>query len=221
MDRRRLAVRAGLLAPPVGVGGVLLAALLAPGFEWWGGTLSHLGEVSSTAGAASGSGLEALVFNGSLVLAGLLGLPFAHLCYRFAIHPLQRTGAASLFVAFLALAGTGVFSQPSQWHLPALVVQVLATAAALWIYGAGTVNAGRPRFGGATVVLGLSVAGLWLAWETVVGAPGTAVPAFASVLALCGWTFAEAAATYHATEGRSIRDGLRDAVTSVTSDPAD
>lgn len=221
MDRRSFAIRAGLAAPPVAVGGVLLAALLAPDFGWWAGTLSHVGEATDDAGAFPLGQPEVLLFNLSLVVAGLLGLAFAWLCYAGAYHPLERSGAAALFVAFLALAGTGAFPQPSPYHTPALIVQVVATTTALWIYGAGAFNAGRTRFGLGSLALGLVLLAVWLAWNLVLAAPGTAGPVFVGVVVLSAWTFVEAAGAYEANEGRSVGDGVRDAVDRVTSGPAD
>lgn len=221
MNRRGLSIRAGLAAPPIAVGGVLLATILDPAVGWWDGTLSNVGEVPPTAEPGLLAHPEALLFNWSLLVAGLLGVPFGLLCYRAARHPLQRSGAVAFVLAFLGLAATGFLAQPSQFHVPALVVHVLATTSALWIYGAGAVNAGRHEFGGASIVLGLCLVGLWLAWELVIGAPGTAIPVFAGILVLSAWTFAEAAGAYEATEGRCVREGVRRAVESVTSGPAD
>lgn len=221
MNWRGPAIRAGLVVPAIAVGGVLLATLLAPEFGWWAGTLSHVGEPAGAVGAFPIDQPEVLLFNASLLVAGLLGLPFALFCYADAFHPLERSGAATLFLAFLGLAVAGGFPQPASYHTPAVIVHVVATTAFLWIYGAGTFNAGRTRFGLGSVVLGLALLGLWLAWDLVVGAPGTAVPVFVSVAVLSSWTFVEASDAYEATEGRSVGDGVRTAVDRVTSGSAD
>lgn len=218
MDRRALSIRAGLVAPPILLVGVVLAVILDPAFSWTDGTLSHLGEVPAGRTASLGlltSHPEFLLFNAGLILGALLGLPFAWLCYRTARHPLERSGSVMLGLAFLGLLGMGVFYRPSPFHVPAALVHVLSTTAFLWVYGSGATQTGRTRFGAVTGLLGVALVGFWLLWGQYLGFSGTAVPEFAGIAVLGGWTFTAAARSYHATEGRSVGDGLRGAVDAV------
>lgn len=224
MDRRSLSIYAGLAAPPCAVFGVVLAALFDPSFHWMGSELSHLGERPSGQALSVELVVEypsILLFNGGLILAGMLGLPFAWLLHDDATHPLERSGATTLTVAFLGLLAVGAFFQPNPFHVPAWLATVLATTAFFWIYGAGLLQAGRVRYGSITIALGLSIVGIWLVWGAYVGGSGMAIPEFTVVAALSGWTFATALRTFEATEGRTLQRALRDLVDRVQTGSAD
>lgn len=224
MDRRALSIRAGLVAPLLAVCGVLLATFLDPAFSWWHGSLTHAGELP--AGESLSLGLfvdhpSILLFNGSLILAGAIGLPFSWLLHGDARRPLQRSGSVALSTAYLGVLTLGTFHQPSPYHVPAAIVTVLATVSFLWIYGAGTVQSGRTRFGAVTVLLGLLLVAAWIAWDAVVPSAGMAVPEFAVLATLSGWTFAAASIEFEAEEGRRPVVALRRAVGGVGSNSVD
>lgn len=218
MDRRALSIRAGLLAPPIAVAGVVLAALVDPSFSVANASLSQAGELPAGASGWLTAGIEhphVLLFNGSLVVAGLLGVPFSWVLYGDARHPLERSGATSLTLAFLALLAVGSFPQPSGLHVPALIVFVLSTAAFLWIYGAGSIQRGRVRFGAVTVGLGALLVGGWLGWDALFPDAGMAVPEFLGIALLSSWTFSAATAELRSAEGRSPVEALRSTVDAV------
>lgn len=222
MDRRSLSVRAGLVAPPCAIVGVLLGALLDPNFSWWAGSLSHAGEFAGGWSFALVVDRPSVVlFNGGLILAGALGLPFAWLLYDDALVPLQRSGATALVVAFLGLLALGAYNQPSPYHVPAAIVTVLATTAVLWIYGAGELQVGRTSFGLGTVALGFVLVGTWLGWGRLAPDAGMAVPEFLVLASLCAWTFVAALREYEAAEGQSPLTALRSAVTEASAGRAE
>lgn len=195
MDRRRLAIRTGLVAPPVALGGILLATLVDPSFSWIDSALSHTGELPPGRSISLDLFLDRpsfLLFNGSLLVTGLLGLPFAWLLYVDADHPLKRSGAVTLAVALLSLAGVGVFHLPHGWHAPSAIVHFIATMGFLWLYGLGMAQSGERRRGTVTVALGFLVLGAWLLWTFAMGDAGIAIPEYVGALALSGWVMAEA-----------------------------
>lgn len=220
MDRRGLTIRAALVAAPLLLVGVLAASLLDPSFSWWDGSLSHLGELPGGRGWLD-AGLDqpsVLLFNGSLVAAGLLALPFAWLLHGDAFQPLERTGATALVVALLALVAVGSFPQPSPFHVPAAMAFVVATTGFLWIYGSGTLQRGRTRLGAATLALGATLICGWLAWDSLAPSAGMAVPEFLGIAVLAAWTFAAAATELAAAEGRTPVDALASALQTGSAD---
>jgi hypothetical membrane protein len=66
-DLDRLGRASGVAFPVVSLGAILLATLVSPTFTWTGSALSDLGAFGAP---------TALLFNGGLVLAGLVAFPF-------------------------------------------------------------------------------------------------------------------------------------------------
>jgi len=208
-----IAIWAGLVAPVVAVAAILLATLLDPSFSWTGSSLSHTGELPPGRSVSLGLLVDRpsfLLFNGGLIAAGLVGLPFAWLLYDVAGHPLERSGAVLLGLALGSLVAVGVFHLPWGLHAPVAVVHFIATMAFLWIYGVGAVQAGRPRFGAATAALGAVVVGTWFVWGQVFPGLGIALPEFLSALALAGWTFVAASRQLEAVETAALAAELGD-----------
>lgn len=207
LDRRAVARRAGLVAPLVALASVLLATLLDPSFTWTGSALSHTGELPPGRSVSLGLFVDRpsfLVFNGGLVTAGLVGLPFAWLLYADATHSMERSGALSFGLALASMVAAGVFYLPQGYHAVAAVVHFIATVAFLLVYGVGAVQGGRVQFGGATVLLGGAVLGIWLVWDQVFPGLGIAIPEFASALAIGGWTLVAAARKLDAHERSTL-----------------
>lgn len=167
MDRERVGAACGFLAPTVALGAIFLATLLATPetFTWRGRALSHMGEL----------GAETFwVFNGGLVLAGLLGLPFGWLLWRDARNGLERVGVAILAVCVVGLVGVGVFFlEHTEWylsvdlHFPAAAAVFLGAPIAKWVYAAGLRRAGDTRAAVLTAGLGLVHPVNWIAWAVV------------------------------------------------------
>ncbi|AGN00142.1 hypothetical protein L593_00935 [Salinarchaeum sp. Harcht-Bsk1] len=214
MDRRGIAIRAGLVAPPIALVGILLATLVDPDFTWLDSALSHTGELPP--GRSISLSLIAdrpsfLLFNGSLIVAGLGGLPFAWLLHDDATHPLQRSGAITLTVALVSLAAVGVFHLPHGWHAPSAIVHFLSTMGFLWLYGLGMAQVGDVRRGAVTALLGTIVLATWLLWTFALPDAGIAIPEFVGALALGGWILVEAFRKLEERERDAARAGLGNA----------
>ncbi|MFW6448079.1 MAG: DUF998 domain-containing protein [Halobacteriota archaeon] len=127
---------AGVVAALVGLAGVALSVVLAEGFSLREQALSELGQ----AGADT-----AWLFNGSVVVAGILGAIFAASILRRLAHPLQRVGVAILGLAALGLAAVGIFPMGHALHLPAALLFFVGLTVGLIVTSIGDRKIDRPR----------------------------------------------------------------------------
>ncbi|MFB6153669.1 MAG: DUF998 domain-containing protein [Halodesulfurarchaeum sp.] len=174
---RRTAARCGLASPVVALLGIATAILRSDGFDPMTQALSDLGVAAGSAG----------LFNGGLVLAGLLGFPFAGLLFYESTNHWRRVGAALLGGAVLSLAGVGVFPSDTSLHVPAAVGFYGLFTYAMFLYGTGLVVAGASRRGLELIWLGISHVTAWLLWG-VAGPPGLAIPEAIGAVLLAAWT---------------------------------
>lgn len=189
---RRLATACGVAAPIVAIGAVFLATLLAAPetFTWRERALSDMGRHGTRTFP---------LFNGGLVLGGLLGLPFGWWLWTTARSGLERAGVVLLWAATIGLVGVGVFFightefyLETDLHVPAAAAVFVLAPFAQWVYGTALVLAGRRRLGLASIWLGIVHPVTWLGWVlTRVGADDPwgwfAVPEFVAALAFGGW----------------------------------
>jgi hypothetical membrane protein len=175
----RIGTAAGVAAPAVAVGAILLATALSPTFTWTGSALSDLG--------APGAPTAAL-FNGGLVLGGALALPFAARLVGAARNRVETAGAAVFGLAALALAGVGVFPLGTPQHTPVAVSFFVLLSLSLWVYGAGNALAGDRRLGAVTVLLGLCNLVAWVAYVGLFEDLGVALPEAVGTAVLAAWS---------------------------------
>jgi hypothetical membrane protein len=173
---RRLARLAGGLGTVVALGAVGLAGLLAPTFSVTTGNLSDLGTT-----AAPG---VAPVFNGGLLVGGLLAVPYAlPLGLRRGASRRRRAVGVGFGATALSLAGIGTFPAGTAPHLPlsvAFFVLVTLTTAL-----DGVARRDEPT-GRVALALAGGHALLWTGWLRV-GPPGLAIPETAGALAIGAW----------------------------------
>lgn len=191
MDRERAAAVCGLLAPSVALVSMLLATIVASPetFTWRDRALSHMGE----------AGTETfLVFNGGLILAGLVGLPFGWLLWREARNHLERAGVVILAIAVVGLVGVGVFFighdqyyLPVDLHAPAAGAVFIGAPIAAWVYGSGLALAGDVRLAVVSFWLGIAHPMTWLVWILAIagqdGMPWFAVTEFVVAAVFAAW----------------------------------
>lgn len=180
---RRLAALAGPAAVSVSAVGILGSAALASWvlgswFTWTGHALSDLG--------ATGR-VTAPLFNGSLVVGGVLGTAFGVRVWLHARNHWHRLGALLLGVGLLNAALVGVFNLPHPLHGPVAVTFFVTFTLGLFAHGSGDALAGAPRRGVRTIWLAVAHVAAWVALA-VVPFDGIALPEFVGVLALWGWT---------------------------------
>lgn len=171
----RIDRHAGTAATITALGGILLAIWLDPSFRWTSDALSHLGVRTESA----------LVFNGSLMIAGGFGAWYG-LGIVGSTRSRRRRLAGGVFVlSALSLAGVGLFVTGHPLHLPsAIEFYVLATVAIL-TDGIHRRNETTGRIG---VVLAMGQIAIWVTWMAG-GWPGDgiALPEFVGAVVLATW----------------------------------
>jgi hypothetical membrane protein len=175
----------GVGAALVPTGAILLATVLSPTFSWTGDALSNLGGAGDPAATAT----TMLLFNGGLVVGGLLGVGFVYVLFVRAAHVAERIGAVAFGLSMVALALVGVFPQEQPAHFPAAVSFYLLLSVALWLYGTGNLFVGERERGLATMLLGVVNVAAWVGWGLTgpVLRPGLALPEIVGALVLAGW----------------------------------
>ena len=170
----------GLTFVLVSLAAILSAVFVSPAFTWTGSALSDLGAPGVP---------TALLFNGGLVLAGLVALPFVAWLYHSARNRLERTGSAVLAVSAVLSALVGVFPTGTALHFPVALAFFLSIPVALWTRAAGSYRAGHARDAAVGLVCGALDPAAWLVWGFFgrAVAPGLAIPEFVGVLGLQAW----------------------------------
>jgi hypothetical membrane protein len=165
---------AGILAVAVAAAAIAGAALASPAFTVTGNALSDLGQPGNPAATP----VTTLLFDGGLVVAGLVGLPFTVVLRRARRHPLEQLAAIPFAAALLGMAGVGLFPAGRSLHVPAALTLYLGSMVAMVLDGIGATLAGVSRRAVATLALvTVHVAGWW--WWAAGGAvlrPGLAIP---------------------------------------------
>jgi len=184
--RERLLQRSGVGAVAVTLTAIFLATLVSPSFSWTGNALSNLG----VTGTAAGTGLTVALFNGGLILGGVLGVGFSVALVRVAASLAGRATAVvfGLTVVFMALVG--VFPQDTAPHFPVALGFYLLISITLWLDSFTSFRQGWR--GRAVTGLSLGTANLvgWLVWG-LTGPPtrdGLAVPELWGALMFSVWT---------------------------------
>lgn len=168
---------AGTVAPIVALGGILIATTVDPTFSWTHDALSDLGIRDESA----------VIFNGTLVVGGGLGLLYAWGVWMAATTRVDRFIAGIFGSSCLALAGVGLFVIGHPFHLPAAIAfYVLFTVTML---ADGLV---RRRTETGVLVLGLVVVhvAIWVTWMNGLwpGA-GLALPEYAGAVLVPMWVW--------------------------------
>ncbi len=188
---------AGFAAVAVSLSGILVAVGLAPWFAWRTDALSNLGVAT---------GPERLVFNGTLLLTGVLGLAFLPALRTTMRATAHRVAQLPLVVGVVAIAGVGLFPAGHPYHFPLAATGYLGFIAAPVAYGVGDFYVGARRRAAATVASGLLHLGVWVAWATLLddALPGLAAPEFVGALLFNAWVAYTAVRVYRTgTRGRN------------------
>ena len=180
-DARERARLAGAAATLVAFGGILLATLLDPTFSWADDALSDLGvRPRSTP-----------VFNGGLVVAGLVGLGYAPGLWQNRDgnggRLLPRAVAVVFAFSMVGLAGVGLFDLTHPLHFPAAGGFYLFVTAAFALDG---IARRRTRTGRLTLLLApLHVLGWWTWSAGYWDVSGLALPELFGALLFAAWVW--------------------------------
>ncbi|WP_340099820.1 DUF998 domain-containing protein [Salinibaculum salinum] len=187
MDRGDRVLRgSGVAAVVLTMVAILVATVLSPAFSWTGNALSNLG-VTET---AAGTGLTVVLFNGGLILGGLLGLGFAVALARAAVSLAGRATALSFGLAVVFMALVGVFPQNTTPHFPVALGFYLLVSVTLWLDGLTALGQGWRQRGLVAVTFGTANLAGWLVWG-LTGPPtraGLAIPELWGALLFSVWT---------------------------------
>jgi len=186
---QKIARVSGLAAPVVTFGAILLATFLSPTFSWADSALSDLGR----AGAGT-----APIFNGGLILGGLLALPYVAAVTLAADRLPTRLGTATFGLAAVSMGLVGVFPSGTAYHAPAAISLYLCVTYGLFLYGSGLVRAGTTSpaaergddttLGLVAIWLGVGHVTSWLAWAAGLRVgPGLAIPETIGAVVFVAW----------------------------------
>jgi hypothetical membrane protein len=187
MDSGNSALRgAGLVAVVLTMGTILVATAVSPAFAWRQNALSNLGVVET----AAGTGLTVVLFNGGLILGGVVGLAFAVALARSAQSLAGRATALSFGLTVVFMALVGLFPQDTAPHFPVALGFYLLVSVTLWLDGLTALGTHWRQRGLVAITFGTGNLVGWLVWG-LTGPPtraGLAIPELWGALLFSAWT---------------------------------
>ncbi|MHB9286038.1 DUF998 domain-containing protein [Halobacteriales archaeon Cl-PHB] len=185
MDRLAVERWAGAAGVLVTFAAILVATLVSPAFRWTAHALSNLG-VTAT---APGTGTTVVLFNGGLILGGLVSLGFAHYLVQTAETGLGTAAGVSFGLTTLLLAAIGVFPQDQSLHVPVAVGFYLLVSVTLALAGVAAYRRRDRTWAAVSVGLGAVNLAVWVAWGMTGGVRrgGLAIPEILGALAFALW----------------------------------
>ncbi|MFC7077618.1 DUF998 domain-containing protein [Haloarcula halophila] len=180
----RASLWAGLVSVVVTNAAILSATLASPGFRWTDNALSNLGQP----GHAVATPLTTLLFDGGLVVGGVVGIGFAYALWT-ASGTVGRAAVPVFVAAMVSMAGIGVFPQSQPLHGPVAIGFYVLSMGAMALSGIGALVTGGPRYAAVTLALTALHVGVWYGWST--GGPvfrdGLAIPEAAGAAVVTVW----------------------------------
>jgi hypothetical membrane protein len=180
----RVAAASGVLSIFVSLGAIGAAILLSARFSLATSALSDLGRAGWTTTA---------LFNGGLLVAGVVALPFGIVLARDARTLLHAAGSVAFSMSAVCLSLVGVFALPAPEHGLVAIGFFLAFTVAFVCYGAGDVRTGARGRGLATLGLALVHVLGWAVWLGAGTPGGLAIPELVGSACLSVWVLATAA----------------------------
>ena len=174
---------AGFLGPLIGLISIPIAVLLLPGFSWQSNPLSDLGSWFRT-DLGNLQILSAVVFNGGLIVGGLLLLYFTVSFFRMLIDWPTKIAMIAFMATCIFLASVGIFSEDFPLpHVLAALGFFLSIPIALGIAGLAWLRFRELRlFAIFTLVLSVvSYLTIFQAWASI------AIRELAEALIAIGW----------------------------------
>ncbi|MEF8937449.1 MAG: DUF998 domain-containing protein [Halovenus sp.] len=183
MRSRSLQPLTGTFAAVVTIGCTLVATLLSPSFAWRENALSNLGVTATDAGTT----VTVLLFNGGLIVGGLLGLVFCAVLYRGATGRFHRIVAVLLSLTLVLMALVGVFPQDTAPHFPVASGFYLMITITLWVDALAWRSGGNGAWAVRSGLAGTANILTWIVWVAA-GTPwGLAVPEIIGAVIFGTW----------------------------------
>lgn len=205
-DSHAKLLRFGNPAVVVGIGVVFLATVVDPAFSWETRSLSSVGEANGLDLFALGSAdqIAFLLFNGGLLVGGLLGLPFVLGLGSVVDGPAARVGTAVGVLTLLGMAGVGIAYLDGPFgglHFPLAATLFFGLTFTMWTFGTAFVRTGDVSFGVASIWSSNAQVVVWIRWILLEAMAFTddgdtwtyfAVPEFVAALTFGVWVVATA-----------------------------
>ncbi|HXQ92292.1 MAG TPA: DUF998 domain-containing protein [Nitrososphaerales archaeon] len=159
----------GIVAVVVAYLSITLAILASPWFSWLDNALSDLGNTSVQRNITSGS---ALVFDGGLIISGVLTIAFAFLLLRdFKFSWKYLIWGIPLTISAIDLSMIGIFNESfGNIHLVVSIIFFFFTALSLFLYSYVSFPMGTPKTGALALFLGVFCCIMWVGrwpWQGV------------------------------------------------------
>jgi hypothetical membrane protein len=183
----RVGAISGILTPIVAFTCITLAIGFYPPFSWTTNALSDLGIVEGT---------TSVLFNGGLILAGILGFMFAVLgLFSFTGKTLAgKVGSALLAGSTVALVSIGIFNENFvPIHYLVSVAFFISAPISLFILTYAFYLGKRQSLAAYTLLTGVVAAAPWILQFTLHYVPNVAIPETISGVAVSLWVITLAA----------------------------
>lgn len=180
MKKADLAIICGGIAPFVTFACILLAVASYPEFSWTNNALSDLGIVP---------GVTMILFNGGLIIGGILFTLFAYGLFSFMRESLLgRTGAFVFALATISIICIGIFNEhfrPTHFIVSVALFTFMPISFFI-LTGAFWTNR-QKSLSIFTLAVGLTAAAIWILEYTIWYVPHVAIPEFTSGLLGATW----------------------------------
>jgi len=179
----------GFFAPLIALSTIAIAILLSPGFDWFTNALSDLGHYTRT-DLGPYKLIGAIVFNGGLIVTGILMLIFTIWFLKWTKDISTKIGLIPLLISLVFLIGIGVLSENfPPFHYWVSVGFFLTFPFSMWFIGIGWLRFSNLRLFSAISIL-LPFISLYLWGDYMLGTPiwsNVAIPEIVTALSAIVW----------------------------------
>ncbi|MEM3731797.1 MAG: DUF998 domain-containing protein [Candidatus Bathyarchaeia archaeon] len=176
----RVAGISGILTPIIAFACILTAIALYPPFSWTDNALSDLGVVE---------GASSTLFNGGLIVSGILALAFAIGVYAYlSENAVGKVGSFLFGLDTIALMLIGIFPEnikPTHYYVSVLFFMLFPIA--MLTLTAAFIIGHKKKMGIFTFLIAAFAALVWIIQWTVGFGPNVAIPETLSALAASAW----------------------------------
>jgi hypothetical membrane protein len=177
----KTAALSGIITPIMAFSCIALAIAYYPPFSWTDKALSDLGVVE---------GVTSIVFNGGLIVSGILALIFAVGVYNYLSGSnLGKAGSLIFVLDTLALMLIGVFPEniePTHYYVSVMFFMLFPIA--MLVLTAAFLMSAKAKMGLFTFLVAAFAATVWIIQWTVGFGSNVAIPETLSALAASAWT---------------------------------
>ncbi|MGB9714084.1 MAG: DUF998 domain-containing protein [Candidatus Bathyarchaeales archaeon] len=177
----KITALSGIITPIVAFSCIALAIAYYPPFSWTNNALSDLGVVE---------GVTSMVFNGGLIVSGILATIFAIGLYNYlGGSTLGKAGSLIFVLDTLALMLIGVFPEnikPTHYYVSVMFFMLFPIA--MLVLTAAFLKNANAKMGLFTFLVAAFAAAVWIIQWTVGFGSNVAIPETLSALAASAWT---------------------------------